>query len=251
MYIDNLVFEEADFVYRNSSEFTEEIIREIPRELINSLDRGTEGFFEQFKQSMPTLYRVLIENVNHVYLMENRCIYITLNNPRKEIQHYRWGFQCINKLITAEIPLESETLKTTIEKEYLSCIPPELHCFYINTEGMNITDERAIVGFDLPLDTGSWFELDEYFIGQRTEYKISKRDIKALYKEFVNAELRILFEGSLGDIVFFNFSAKDKKIYHIKNFDLPNYQLIKNAPQVLDSYFANAVLGFPHHIGLR
>lgn len=251
MSTDELVLENADFVYSHSSEFTEEIVRRIPRRLIDSLDQGKEGFFDEFRQPMPKFYKALIENVDHVYLMENINVYIRPNNSRKETKYYRWGFQCMNKLITSEIPLElSEIIKTMEEQEYLPCIPPELHCFYKKTDGMTITDEFGVNGFDLPVDSNDWFEVYDYFIEQRTEYNISMTDVRNLYKEFANGKLKILFQGSLRDVIFFDFSAKDRKLYHIKNYNLSDYQLIKNAPQVLDSYFANAVLGFPQHINL-
>jgi hypothetical protein len=50
--------------------------------------------------------------------------------------------------------------------------------------------------------------------------------------------------------VLLDFSAKDKKFYHVKNNNFSDYKLIKNAPQVLDAYFANAVLGFPNEVVL-
>jgi hypothetical protein len=251
MSLDNVVFN-ANRVYSHSSDFPEEVVKKIPSELLNSIDRGKEGFFEGFKDSVPNFHKALMENASQIYLIEMISFGMGLNNLGKESKNYYWGFQCNGKLITAELKLvRPEQMQLITKQQYLPCIPSEFHCFYQKTDGMAIASGMGPGGFDLPASFGDWRRVQEYCRDYRIEHNISMVAIDSLYKEFRDEDLRIFIKGSFGDIVFINFSAKDGKLYHVKNCDFLDYRLIEHAPQALDSYFANAVIGFPEPVNLR
>jgi hypothetical protein len=252
MTLDNLLLDYADRIYKHSSDFTEDVIKRIPSELIHSIDGGKESFFEGFQEPLPKFYQVLMDNASPVYLIEKISFGMGLGNLGKEEKYYCWGFQCAGKLITAELPLiRAEWLKLKTNQKYLPCIPPEIYCFYQKTNGMAITNDKGASGYDLPIGFNDWEGVLQYCQDYQIEHNISMSVVDSLYNKFRNEDLRILIRGSLGDIIFLNFSAKDGKLYHVKNCDFLNYRLIEHAYQALDSYFANAVIGFPNNVDLR
>lgn len=251
MYPDNVTFD-ADRVYKHSSEFPQKALEEIPVELIKSIDNGNEDFFKGFRYTLPKFCKYLIDNTSQVYLLEMSYFGMGMSDRGKKYKYYCWGCQCFGKFITAEIPrILADRIKLRRHQEYLSCIPPELHCFYQKTDGMAIGDDIGFYGFDLPVSFGHWTRVREYCRDYRIEHNISMLAIDNLYEEFGNGDLRILIRGSLGDIIFLNLSAKDGKLYHVKNNDFLDYRFIENATQTLDTYFANALLGFPEIVSLR
>ena len=245
----NILFDEFEFdgVYRYSSDFPQNAIQMIPNKLLDSINNGKQSFFKEFKNCLPKFYLVLMEKASDVFLLETSVIGLGLGRMEEEFRNYYWGFKCAGKLITARLPVTTiEKFKLKYDAEYLPCLPSELHCFYQKSDGMSIPIGEGPGGFDLPKSYGDWESVEDYAMDRNLCFETIER----LYKEFKNDDLRIFIQGSLGDIIFLNFSQKDKKLYHVANHNFSDYRLIKNPSQTLDAYFADALVGFSKEVSL-
>lgn len=245
----NILFDEFEFdgVYRYSSDFPQNAVQRIPSKLLDSINSGKKGFFKEFKECLPEFYRVLMEKASDVFLLETSVIGLGLGQREEEFRNYYWGLKCAEKLITARLPVTTiEKLKLKYDAEYLPCLPSEFHCFYKKSDGMSIAIGEGPGGSDLAASYSDWESIEDYAINNC----LSLETIGRLYKEFENNDLRIFIQGSLGDIIFLNFSQKDKKLYHVANQNFSDYKLIRNPSQTLDIYFADAVLGFSKGVNL-
>lgn len=241
MSINYKAFEDFNAVYKHSSEFPDGSLERIPKNLILAIDDGNQSFFKKFEISMPRFYKVLIESCSPIHLLEATFIGSGLYDMGKEYKSYNWGLDCNGKLIVVAISLASDGELD----EYFSCLPEELHCFYQKMGGMAVSQFGTVYGYDLPASFGDWRGLLNYC----QDNEIPLENLQDLLNDFDNdTDLRVFIRGSLGDLVLLNFSAKDGKFYHVKNNNFSDYKLIENAPQVLDTYFANAVLGFPNEV---
>jgi hypothetical protein len=236
-------FEDFNAAYNHSSKFPEGSLERTPENLIHLIDDGNQSFFKAFETSMPRFYKVLIESCSPIHLLEATYIGSGLYDMGKEYKSYIWGLDCQGKLIVIEIPSPNQGARD----EYFSCLPVEFHCFYQKMNGMAVSQFGTSYGYDLPACFSDWRGLFNYC----HDNEIPLESLQGLLNDFDNdADLRVFIRCSLGDLVLLDFSAKDGKFYHIKNNNFSDYKLIKNAPQILDAYFANAVLGFPNEVVL-
>lgn len=238
------IFEGFQGAYMHSSDFPEQAKEQIPKSLFTAIDYGNKSFFQEFQASLPKLYKALIEQCGRVHLLESIVMMTGLINFGEEARYYRWGLKCKKKIIASNIPVKDRSFWL---EEYLLCLPAELHCFYQKMDGMVIANNLAAYDYDLPASFANWRGLRNYCLDK----KIPLKNLKSLLNDFQNDNLRVLIRGSLGDLIFLNFDRKDKKLYHVKNHDFSNYKLIEKAPQILDTYFTNVILGFAEPILLN
>ena len=242
--------------YTHSSEFPPEARDRIPSELLTAVDKGNEDFFAEFAVGQPRTYEVLTKRCDRVSLVESRWIDQWSGGVEKK--SFWWGLHSTGRSVIGNIPLPSR-IAARIENIYLACLPKELRCYYHKMDGMSVPKKQGpgIRDWDLPHNLSGWLDLEDY----RKVRHWRKTVLDKFRRDFGHTDLRIVVWGTqkdpgadsegISDIVFVDFRAKDRKMYHVKNGNFDDYRLIENAPTVLDRYFANAILGFPERFDFR
>lgn len=241
-------FELFDGVYRRSSEFPAQALKEIPPHLVDAIDKGNAEFFADVRASLPNFYDALVHRSGPLHLLETISVSASVTDFGAEHRHYCWGLQCPAGLVTIGIPvIEVAEIAEQLHIPYLASLPTSLHCCYRKMDGMAIPETIGPDGYDLPSSFNDWGFLSDYCEDQG----IPRDRTEGLRSAFPGDDLRVYIRGSRTDIILVNFTKKDRRLYHVRDHDFDGYAGIDDVPAVLDDYFANAVLGFPQQVDLR
>ncbi len=245
-------FKNSDFneynVYQHSSEFPDEALKRIPERLHKVIDDGVSSFFSDIQKDFPGLFQLLSEKGSPVFLFESIDERELITGETRIRKLYFWGLECGDTAINISIPVRGTVeIGQKLDRPYIESLPEGMECFHKKMDAIYISHPVAFLGgYDLPMSFSSWDPLDNYC----ENIEISKKKIRKITKDFKYNDLRIIVEGSKGDLVIVDHSKKDKKLYHVKDLDFDNYRLIEDPIKKLDQYFVNAVLGFPEPVQL-
>lgn len=237
-------FDDFEGVYMHSSEFPESATAEIPPRLLTAIDEGNEEFFAELKGSLPEFYSALVNHCSPVRLLETVTTSISVASFGQEQRTYQWGLDCGETLIVCAIPFGPvDLVQHSLKEDYLPCLPQLLYGCYVKMDGMTIPDLLYPPGTDLPAGISDWRMLSDYCLDHDVPHSATDK----LHKKFGNDDIRVYIEGSRGDLILLDYTKKRPELYHVKDHEFEDFRLIDD-PQILDHYFANAILGFPEKI---
>jgi len=247
MSIDNL-FPGFNAFFYDFSTFPEKAIVKIPKSLHFSIDSGNATFFSDLKVNFPKLYRALVSDCSNICLLEQLSIGMGLNNLGKEQVNYFWGLKCKENILIIGIPTSSPNneIFKSISKPYLDCLPDEFRCFYQKMDGFCIANNNAPEGYDLPSGFSNWFELADFIENINGD----DNTVAALYDSFPESDFRVFVKCSNNDLIVCDFSGKADGLYFLKNDHPSIYKKIEHPVEIMDSYFASAVIGKPNYLTL-